>query len=128
MGTLSKKVATIEAILRKSHTNAGGEHPVKIRVTFDRVAKFYPVNIDGKPLYLKPKAWEDLNDKHVRKAKKKLNEEIDKIKASAINARDISSIKGFSFDRFEKEFLTNQSNYGFLKLFDSCLFPRIVWR
>jgi integrase/recombinase XerD len=122
MKTVSKKIATIEAVLRKSHTNATGEHPVKIRVTFNREAKFYPINIDGKPLYLKSADWDDLKDKQVRKAKKRINDEIDKIKAAAISARDvITANRTFTFDRFEKEFLTDQSNVGFLRIFKNHL-------
>ncbi len=119
MTKVSKKNASVEYVLKLGHTNKNGEHPVKIRVTFNRIQKFYPVVVDSKPLYLSPDEWERIKGSDVRKNQKHIKEIIEGVKASAISARN--GLKGFTFDRFEKEFLHSESKKGFLALFDTYL-------
>ncbi len=114
-----KKQASIDAVLKRSHANKAGEHPVKIRVTFNRIQKFYPVTVEGKPLYVKLADWESIESKNVRTNLKDKKRIIETVKASAISARE--SIKGFTFDRFEKEFLHAESKKGFIAMFDTYL-------
>ncbi len=114
----SKRSATVASVLRRGHTNKLGAHPVKIQVRFNREKKFYPILVEGKPLYMTPAEWERLSG-DVRKDAKRLKEKIEVVKAAAITARD--SLKVFTFDRFEKEFLHHESKKGFLGIFESYL-------
>lgn len=118
----SKKQASVAAILKRGHTNSNDEHPVKIRVTFNRVQKFYPVSVDGKPLYMDSTAWEKMWSKDALKALKNLKDRIESVKALAIAARDkISHGRVFTFDRFEREFLNQESKKGILYLYEKYL-------
>jgi integrase/recombinase XerD len=120
---VNKKDVTIEAVLRKSHTNAIGQHPVKVRVTYNRNAKFYPISIDGKPLYLKESDWTDLNTIKVRKEKRNIKTSIEDRVASARAAKEriVQNGRVFSFERFENEFLLKTSEKGFIGHFEEYL-------
>lgn len=119
---LSKKQASIDAVTRAGHENSKGELPVRIRVTYDRKARYYPVTVEGKPLYLKPAVWEQLWSKEVRKEARQLKALIDSTKARAITARDaITRGRPFTFERFEAEFLHQESEKGMLWLFERYL-------
>src|SRR5690606_23513475 len=84
--------------------------------------RFYPVHVDGKPLYMKPSQWEQLQ-KDVRKDARFLKDKIQKVLAATISARDqiTSNGRAFTFERFEKEFLHQESGRGFMSLFESYL-------
>lgn len=118
MAKQSRKRPTVASVLRKGHTNKAGEHPVKIQVRFNREKKFYPIIIDGKPLYMAPTEWERLQD-DVRKDAKRLKDKIDSVKAAAITAKE--GLKVFSFDSFEREFLHHESKKGFMGIFEDYL-------
>ena len=53
---VAKKEANVEALQRSGHENQKGEQPVRIRVTYNRKARYYPVKFDGKSLYMMPDA------------------------------------------------------------------------
>lgn len=118
----SKKQASVAAILKTGHKNSSHEHPVKIRVTFNRVQKFYAVSIDGKPLYVSPDEWERMHSKDVRKEQKQVKTYIQKVEAAAVTAcNKISNGRVFTFDRFEREFLNQESKKGILHLYERYL-------
>lgn len=118
----SKKEATVSAVMKRSHVNAQGQHPVKIRLTFNRVQKFYAVTIEGKALYMKASDFENLWTKDVRKEQRQIKFQIEKVKAAAINAI-YSATKNapFTFERFEREFLHSESKQGFFQIFQTYL-------
>ncbi len=123
MDKINRKEVTVEAVMRKSHTNLRGEHPVKVRVTYNRTAKFYPISIDGQPIYLKESDWYDLQTLKVRKERKEMKSLIDDRVVSAKVARDRVTQNGrvFSFDRFENEFLLKTSAKGFIGFYEEYL-------
>jgi integrase/recombinase XerD len=124
MYKITKKPATVAAVIRKGHTNADGAHPVKIRVTFNCQQKYYPVILDGKPVYIRAgNEWDELWEVKVRKDRKRLRDAIEKVKSMAISARDKITAynRPFSFERFEKEFLQQETGKGFLDLFKNHL-------
>lgn len=118
MAKQSRKFATVASVLRRGHTNKEGKHPVKVQVRFNREKKFYPIIIDAKPLYMSPAEWGALQTDGSKEAKRRKNK-IEVVKAAAITARD--SLKVFSFDRFEKEFLHQESKKGFMGIFEDYL-------
>jgi len=123
MNKINKREVTIEAILRKSHTNAIGQHPVKVRITYNRIAKFYPISFDGKPIYFSEADWTAIKTIKVRKEKKDIKAIIEDRVASARTAKDRVTQNGrvFSFDRFENEFLLKTSEKGFIGFFEEYL-------
>jgi integrase/recombinase XerD len=119
---IAKKEATISIVLRGGHQNPAGELPVRVAVIYNRIARYYPIKWNGRPLYLKLRSREELKDFLGGKAKgdnKKIQEEIEKTKTKATIARDTITQNGqpFTFERFEKEFLQEESKKGFLRSF-----------
>jgi integrase/recombinase XerD len=121
---ISKKGASVDAILRTGHVNNKGQHPVKIRVTYNRKSRYYPVKAEDKPLYMMANDWEKLNKAERLKGEQKANKEtIETLATRARDARDkiTQNNQQFSFERFEKEFLLQESKRGFLKVFSDHL-------
>jgi integrase/recombinase XerD len=121
-----KKHASVDVVLRTGHANPEGKMPVRVAVIYDRKARYYPVNYEGQRLYLFFKEWKELhavdnNGKPVkfRGTKKDIQDAYNQAKAKANEA--IKKITGngqpFTFDRFENEYLQQESKKGFLKLF-----------
>lgn len=118
----NRKTATVASVLKRGHVNEHGQHPVKIRVIYNRDSRLYPVHHDGKPLYLEPGEWEQLQKDVRSKEARRMKERIQQVEASAVAARDtVTRNRPFTFDRFEKEFLHNESGRGFMTLFESYL-------
>lgn len=118
----NRKTATVASVLKRGHVNSDGAFAIRIRVTYNRVQRFYPVHFDGKPLYLKPAEWNQLQ-KNVRdKARKEVKDRIQAVEAAAVAARDtVTRNRPFTFDRFEQEFLNEESKKGILHLFERYL-------
>lgn len=119
MQKIAKKQATVETVQRTNYTNPNGRQPIKLRVTYDRKAKFYPISFEGKPLLLSPDEWKEINSLKCRSRLKVYVSAIEKIKAMAAHAEDRITRDGkpFTWAAFEKEFLQQDSSKGFLKLF-----------
>jgi integrase len=118
-----KKEVTIKSLLYHYYTNREGLHPVKIQVTSNRTTRFYPVQYEGKNIFLNPEQWlivcDGVRDKYWNKI-------ADAIKDAEANARDGRRVvtqnnRPFTFERFEKEFLQADSGKGFIKIFERCL-------
>ena len=108
-----------KSILWRHSPNKAGLHPVKIKLTYSRKTKYYPIQFEGKNIFLSPAQWEDITGKSVRKERKRLS---DAIKDAEAKARDTiqlitSNKRVFTFDRFEKEYLLNTSSKGFINFF-----------
>lgn len=127
MNKQQRKEATVKAVLKLGHKNSDNEHPVKIRVTFNREQRFYPVRINGKPLYLSVEDFDKLTAINpetkkpiqVRKELREKRDEIENVRSAAVTARN--ALSQFSFERFQREFLHNESKDGILALFDRYL-------
>lgn len=57
---ISDKLAHCEPFFWIWTTNKLNQHPVKIRVTFNRKSKYYSVLINGEKMFLTPDKWEEL--------------------------------------------------------------------
>lgn len=123
MEKIRKKLPTIEAILWLHSKNTEGKHPVKIRITYDRKPQYYPVQHEGKNLFLTPDEWEEVNNKKPRGKYKQWETTIEAVKTQAEEAKKVATAHGkpFTWDRFEKEFLQQESKRGFLKIFEDHL-------
>ncbi|HRJ28572.1 MAG TPA: site-specific integrase [Cyclobacteriaceae bacterium] len=121
MKKVKSKVATPEPILWQWSENNEGKHPVKMRITFDRKRNYYPIQVEGKNLFLSESEWEELQDlkQKVRGDKKKTREAIAEALTLALSAieKATSNNRPFTFERFEMEFLTQETKKGFLALF-----------
>jgi integrase/recombinase XerD len=121
-----RKQASVDVVLRTGHANPEGKMPVRVAVIYDRKARYYAVNFNGQRLYMFPDEWKELHaldekGKPVkfRGTKKDIQEAYNHAKAKANEA--IRAITGngqpFTFDRFENEYLQQESKKGFLQLF-----------
>lgn len=124
------KQATTDAVLRSGHENAKGEMPVRIAVIYNRKARYYPVNFKGQRLCLSPKEWKELhavdekgNPLKFRGTRKQIQDAYTTSKTAAINAVEKVTDNGqqFTFERFEAEYLVQESKKGFLNIFSDHL-------
>lgn len=120
---MEKKQFTVEPILWVHSKNKKGLNPLKIKLTYNRNTKYYPVQVEGKNVFLSPEQWTTINEKTVRKENKRIREAIGSTEAKA--RETIQAItankRAFTFDRFEKEFILNTSSKGFIKFFQDYL-------
>jgi len=123
MEKIRKKLPTHEAILWLHSKNSEGKHPVKIRVTYDRKPQYYPVQLNNENLFLTPTEWGEVNKEKVLKKYKEWEATISGAKTQANEAIKAATAHGkpFTWDRFEKEFLQQESKRGFLKIFEDHL-------
>jgi integrase/recombinase XerD len=118
-----KAQVTVEAFLWKYYTTKQGLHPIRIKVTHNRKTTFYPVQIDGKNVYVGKEQWASINSTQPRKENKKIKEAIEDHKSKA--RESIQSItfqnQTFSKDRFENQFLPGSTKKGFFDFFSDYL-------
>src|SRR5271154_1399950 len=123
MNKVDQKQTTVDDILWRHSHNYAGKHPVKIKITYNRKTKYYPVKMEGENVFLDKRQWGSIQEKRVRKENKSIKEHIENQKAKAIVAIEtITENKGvFTFDRFEKEFLLESSSKTFIQYFEEYL-------
>jgi integrase/recombinase XerD len=122
---VSKNTVLCELFLWRWSTNESGKHPVKIRVTYHRKRKYYPVQVDGKNLFLTKDDWDEIQD-HTQRLwgeKKSIRVSITSAVSNAEAAGRMSTLHGrpFTFDKFENEFFSKESSKGFLGIFETHL-------
>ena len=109
-----KKVisATSSIVLDQRIQRKDGTYAIKLRITFQRLSKYYPIGI-----YLSSEEWEKVNGEKPRGDFKDYKILLNKIELNAINT--IRALPGFSFEAFEKAF-NKQSDLSkdVLSLFD----------
>ncbi|HMV07562.1 MAG TPA: site-specific integrase [Cyclobacteriaceae bacterium] len=120
---MDKKQFTVEPIIWIHSQNKKGLNPVKIKLTYNRKTKYYPVQLDGKNVFLSQEQWDAINEKTVRKENKRIKEAIGSAEAKARETIQAitSNKRAFTFDRFEREFILNTSSKGFLRFFQDYL-------
>lgn len=120
---MDKKQFTVEPIIWIHSQNKQGLNPVKIKLTYNRKTKYYPVQSDGKNVFLSQEQWKAITEKTVRKENKRIKEAIGSAEAKARETiQTITSNKrAFTFDRFEREFILNTSSKGYLRFFQDYL-------
>jgi integrase len=91
------RIAIIQDTRRKKKDN---KYPVKLRVTYNREAKYYPTNID-----LTKDEFKNVGDKRTVDALLEMKAEIKEMETNA-NAI-IKTLRPFSFAGFEKKFIDN---------------------
>lgn len=118
-----KKEVTIKSLLYHHYTNKQGLHPVKIQVTADRTTRFYPVQYQGKKIFVNPEQWSMVCNGVRDKYWSNIADAIKDAEAKARESRQIimQNNRPFTFDRFEKEYLQSDSGKGFIKIFERCL-------
>lgn len=100
---------TIVTVLDTRHEKKSGVYPIKLRITFQRTQKYYPVGADlTKDEY---KLMETLSEQKGLKTfiKRKLQDALMKSESAKGRAYDvISKMPQFSFRLFDKKFLSGQ--------------------
>lgn len=120
---INDKLAQCEAILWKWSTNNENKHPVKIRVTFNRKAKYFSAQHDGEKIFVSPDQWGAINEKAPRGNNRKIAEAIAACLGEAKKAVKIVTANGkqFTFDKFEKCYVNKTVSGGFFVHFENYL-------
>lgn len=114
-----KKEISIKVILYTHYDGKEGTNPVRLQITADRKTKYYPIQWNSRNLFLTPAQFENLGTQP-----KGVREAIKQAEANAIGARDTITNHGkkvFVFERFEKEFLYQESEKGFVGTYEEYL-------
>lgn len=121
MQKVKTRLATPEAILWPWSVNKEGKHPVKIRISYNGKREYYPVEFEGEKLFLSKAEWEEVQNRElkVRNRKKDLRDTIDAVTTQARKAIEnaTKNDRPFTWEKFENEFLVNDSSKGLLTLF-----------
>lgn len=115
MELLRKKPEVTTSIILETRVNKkDGSHPVKLRITFNRVQKYYTI---GKKSFTTDE-FEKIFTQKPRGNYKELNREYNGIESKAINVID-NLMEEFSFDEFEKIFNSkNEKTNTIISFFD----------
>jgi integrase/recombinase XerD len=116
---INKKEVTTSIVLRKNYATPEGLHPIKLRVTFNRDSKYYPVNSNGRPVFLNPDSWNATQERKVPKDLRDTSALFNNVQALAETTIEKITRDGkiFTWENFEREFLQQHSFKGFLSLF-----------
>jgi integrase/recombinase XerD len=113
-----------DSILWLYSQNNEGKHPVKIRVTYQRKRKYYPViDSNNEKLFLSQKDFDAITESPLKKLRgenRRLRELIDCSKETInqfINEATANRKKPFIFSEFERLYLGSDSNRNFLHFF-----------
>jgi integrase/recombinase XerD len=109
----------------------GQKHPVKMRITYREpgastaTRKYYPIQFKGANLFLSESELERIKDanKKLKAENKQIRNRFNEVETLAHEAIKAATAHGkpFTWDRFEKEFLQQESKRGFLKIFEGHL-------
>src|ERR1700744_4411462 len=87
------------------HEKKGNKYPVKLRITYRRVQKYYPLGVD-----LSKSEWVKVFGDKPRKDMKEKRYTIDSLKLKAVKI--IKELDPFDFTTFNKKFLTPRADAG----------------
>jgi integrase/recombinase XerD len=137
MEKIKAKLPTYEIVLWQYSANNEGKHPLKIRITYDRKSFYYPVQSENENVFLHSDywAWDKKDRKPGRleypdKLKKDVKEELKRVQRAINSTSTLAEDaiqnctrygRQFTWARFEKEFLQQESKRGFLKIFEDHL-------
>ena len=120
-----KKSVHCEAILWPWYSTPSHEHPIKIRVTYNRKRKYFPIKWKNQNLFLKKEEWLAIQSNAVQLRGEKKQLRVTVFTTLSLAEQAVENItqngKPFTFERFEKRFLAQGSSKGFIALFDSHL-------
>lgn len=119
MNKARKKETTVEAIYWHYFKSKEGRSPVKLKVTYERKTKNYPIQHEGQNLFLTKDQWESISSRKTKGQNRTLMNHIDAVRVQALSAAESARQGGrpFSFGQFEKEFFAKETNKGFLSAF-----------
>lgn len=112
-----KKEITVNPILWRHFQRKDGTWSVKLKVTSNRVTKYYPIQRSNKNIFLEDAAWIKLNEWNIRGELKEIKDCIARATVGASDAieRITRGGKPFTFDRFEKAFFAREESLsGFM--------------
>lgn len=125
MDKIKANLASADLILWKWTPNEKGESPIKLRVTYREKRKLYPVSHDGKKLFLRESEWNDIQDasKKLRGERANIRDTVTALLVQAKGAisRTTKGNRPFTWEKFEGEFLLDESDKGFLSMFSDHL-------
>lgn len=120
-----RKEITIEPILWHYTSSKEGLHPVKLKITAYRKTKNYPVQINGKNIFISAADWDVINsrDKKCGKEHKQIREALISAQANARSAANQLAQTGrpFTFNLFESVFFSKETSTGYMNVFTAQL-------
>ncbi|WP_276374877.1 site-specific integrase [Chryseolinea sp. H1M3-3] len=121
MQKVKTRLTTSELVLWQWSANGEEKHPIKIRITHERKSRYYPVEHNGRNLFLSDEEWKEIQDREkvVKNEKRKIRQTVDAIATAAQIAisNTTKNNRPFTWEKFENEFLVNDSHDGLLSLF-----------
>lgn len=110
---------SIEPILWIYTLNKQGFHPVKLRVTFQRRRRYYPVQYKSRNLFLSKADWNAVSAKpkgELARVKAGVQEVV--FKANSAVSKLSSGNRPFTFAGFEENFFVKEASVDFLRQFE----------
>jgi len=128
MAKAKRKEITIEPIFWHYSKNQKDLSPVKLKVTYNRTTKNYPIQYGRKNVFLSISQWESLKERKSKGENRLLMNHIDSYRLRAIDVAEqiTKDSRPFSFIQFEKDFFTNESSKGFISVFKKYLDSLLV--
>lgn len=122
MNKLTKKDVTVDVVLYTAYTSSDKKHPVRVRVTWNRLPKYWPLKINGEKVFLTSDEWELMNSGNKEMKKIRVAREDEKSRArEAIKTATNEGKKTFTFENFEKEFVHQDSKKGIIAIWEKNL-------
>jgi integrase/recombinase XerD len=94
-------------------------HPVRLKVIAARKSRFYPIQLEGKNIFMTPDQWGKRDTKQYKKEREAISDA--ETKAREASRTITQGERPFDFARFEREFLHQESKSGLIKLFENYL-------
>jgi integrase/recombinase XerD len=121
MEKVNSSLPSCSAVLWKWTPNKNNEFPVRLCVTFKKKRKYYPIAYNGEKLAVLEPDWNVINSaKAIRdERKREIRDLIVKYRNQVKTAidRTTKNNRPFTWERFESEFLSNESGKGYLSVF-----------
>ena len=108
-----RSIITTDPLLWIWSKNSSGANPIKIRISFKRKRKYYSIKYEGKNLFLSQYEWDEIQNHSIKLRGEKKNVRL-AVFGTVSNAETaitqaVKNNRPFTFERFEKEFLNQES-------------------
>jgi len=113
------KKPTVKIVLMKHKALQNGEHPVALRVTFDRKSRYFVLKDDSKTLSCSLNKWNQEFGRYNRS--KDANHFLTAYEKKANDVLDRLSSTDFTFSRFENLYFRKQKRIDVFEYFNDCI-------
>jgi integrase/recombinase XerD len=114
----------VDAIQWTYSQRKDGTSPIKLRVQYESVSKYFPIHHQGKSLSLSPEDWADIISGKVKGKQRKILERVREEESRAREIVDKITLKGkrpFSYGRFSAEYDQGSNDLSFFTRYERYL-------